>query len=140
MKSSKFWIAVLVTGVAVNVFDYVLHGVLLRDTYASNPAFREMNNPMWFIIGDFVAVLVMAWFYDRVYSSFAGGTKGGLTYGLYFGFVLSFPTYIFIHLMFNGFTYGMAWMGIITGVIWGGIAGAILGSLYKKGEAKAAAA
>jgi len=140
MKSGKFWIAVLVAGVVMNVYDFVLHGVLMRDTYASNPdVFRQSDNPTWFVIGDFVAVLVLAWFYDKVYGSFAGGLKGGLMYGIYAGILVCFPGFIFTHLVFDGFTYGMAWTWIIAGIIWGGIAGAILGALYKKGEAKAAA-
>jgi hypothetical protein len=140
MKSSKFWIAVLVAGVVINVFDYVLHGIILRDMYTSDPTtFRQMENPTWFVIGDFVAVLVLAWFYDKVYGSFSGGMKGGMVFGIYAGILVGFPGFIFTHLVFNGFTYGMAWTWIITGIIWGGIAGAILGALYKKGEAKAAA-
>ena len=140
MKSGKFWIAVLVAGVVMNVLDYVLHGIILRDMYTSDPTtFRQMDNPMWFVIGDFVAVFVMAWFYDRVYGSFSGGVKGGMTYGIYFGIIVSFPAMIFTHLVFNGFTYSMAWVATIAGVVWGGIAGTVLGALYKKGEVKAAA-
>jgi len=34
MKSGKFWLAVLVGGVAANVFDGVLHGVILSSYYS----------------------------------------------------------------------------------------------------------
>ncbi len=140
MKSGKFWLAVLAAGVVVNVYDFVMHGMILGNTYKSMPeVFNQTENPTWFIVGDFVAVLVFAWFYDKVYASFGGGTMGGLMYGLYAGVLVSFPTWIFNHLIFAGFPYGMAWQITLLNIIWGVIAGAVLGAIYKKGTVASAA-
>lgn len=133
MKSGKFWIAVLVTGVVVNIFDFIVHGMMLASTYMSMPdVFNQTEDPTWFIVGDFIAVLVFAWFYDKVYSSFGGGMMAGATYGLYAGVLVSFPTWIFAHLMIAGFPYGLAWTFTLLGIVWGVIAGAVLGAMYKK--------
>lgn len=134
MKNGKFWLAVLAAGVAVNIFDYLVHGVWLASTYKSLPdVFRHMSDPTWFIVGDFVAVLVFAWFYDKVYASFGGGVKGGAMYGLYAGILVSFPTWVFIHLIFEGMPYGLAWTMTFLGIAWGVIAGAVIGAMYRKG-------
>ncbi|MFN0159126.1 MAG: hypothetical protein ACKVRP_13775 [Bacteroidota bacterium] len=133
MKSGKFWIAVLVAGLVVNVFDFVVHGMMLANTYMSMPdVFNQTEDPTWFVVGDFIAVLVFAWFYDKVYASFGGGMMGGATYGLYAGVLVSFPTWIFAHLMIAGFPYGLAWTFTLLGIVWGVIAGAVLGAMYKK--------
>lgn len=133
MKSSKFWIAVLVAGIVVNVYDFLVHGWMLSSTYKSMPdVFNQTDNPTWFVIGDFVAVIVFGWFYDKVYGSFGGGLKGGATYGLYAGVLVSFPTWIFNYLIFAGFPYGLAWEITIANIIWGVIAGMVLGAMYKK--------
>lgn len=139
MKSGKFWLAVLAAGVAVSIFDFLVHGVWLASTYKSMPdVFRQTENPTWFIVGDFVAVLVFAWFYDKVYASFGGGVKGGAMYGLYAGILVSFPTWVFIHLMFDGFPYGLSWTMTFLGIAWGVIAGAVIGAMYRKSSIAAA--
>ena len=134
MKSGKFWLAVLVGGVVLNVLDFVLHGMILHDYYGSMPdLFNPPGSPVLFILGDFVVALVYAWVYDRVYGSFGGGAKGGATYGLYAGIITSFPTWIFMHLIIKGFTYGLSWIWTINGIVWSIILGAVIGAIYKKG-------
>src|SRR3989304_5547687 len=115
MKSNKFWIAVAAAGVVMNVVDFLFQGMLMNNLYYSKhpDVFAEMTNPVWFIIGDFVAVLVLAWVYDKVSSSFASGWKGGALYGLYAGVLVNFPTYIFLHLVIKGFSYRFAWFSTI---------------------------
>ena len=135
MKSGKFWLAVLVGGIVANILDAVVMGVLLAPSFAGIESMNQDVNVAWFMLGDFFAVLVMMLFYDRVYSSFSPGSKGGATYGLYAGLIVSFPTWIFIHLMVKGFPYGLAWIVTIYGIIWGAIVGSTIGSVYKKSAA-----
>jgi hypothetical protein len=107
--------------------------MILGGTYKNMPeVFNQTENPTWFIVGDFVAALVFGWFYDKVYASFGGGAMGGVMYGLYAGVLVSFPAWIFNHLMFAGLPYGLAWTITIVNIIWGVIVGAVLGALYKK--------
>jgi hypothetical protein len=132
MKNPKFWVAVLVGGVVANIIDMIVMGMLLDPTFKSIPGMRQDANPLWFVIGDFFAVFVFTLLYDRVYSSFSGGPKGGATWGAYAGLIVSFPTWIFMHLMIDGFPYGLAWGLTISGIIWGVIVGATVGAMYKK--------
>ena len=137
MKGSKFWIAVIVTGIVANVIDYCFYALWMGPTYmATNPTlFRMDTNPAWFVVGDFIAVFVFAWVLDMTFSSFGSGAKAGV----YLGLLVSFPTYIFMHLMFNGYSYGLAWISTIYGIVWYVVMGTILAALIKKGGSTSAA-
>jgi hypothetical protein len=132
MGNPKFWVAVLAGGAVANIIDYIVMGMLLAPTFAGIESMRADTNPIWFVIGDFVSVFVLMLIYNRVYSSFTPGSKGGATYGMYMGLFASFPTWIFLHLMFKGFPYGLSWLLVIYGILWGVIVGSVLGSVYKK--------
>ncbi|MDH4070847.1 MAG: hypothetical protein OEV30_10535 [Ignavibacteria bacterium] len=134
MKNPKFWLAVLAAGVVANILDFLLWPNFLMPMMAGIESMRPEGeiSPVWYIIGDFIAVFVMMLVYDRVYSSFSPGAAGGATYGLYVGILTNFPMWIFVHLMFKGFPYGMAWGLIVIGIIWTVIVGAVLGATFKK--------
>jgi hypothetical protein len=140
MKSNKFWVAVLVTGIVANVIDFCFYALWMGPTYmASNPTlFRQDTNPAWFVVGDFIAVFVLAWVLDKVSSSFGSTPADGAKAGLYLGVLVNFPTYIFMHLMFNGYSYGLSWISTIYGIVWYVAMGALLAALMKKGSTTAA--
>jgi hypothetical protein len=140
MKSGKFWIAVLVAGVVANVVDYVGQGMVLTGMYYSKltDVFRQDMNIGGLVFGDFVAVLVLAWVYDKVASAFGGGVKGGACCGFYLGVLVNFPAYHFINLMFKGYPYSLTWINTIYGIIWYVIVGAILAAVMKKAPAAGA--
>jgi len=140
MKSGKFWIAVLVAGVVANVIDYIGQGMVLTGMYYSklDDVFRQDTNVGWLVFGDFVAVLVLAWVYDKVASVFGYGVKGGACCGFYLGVLVNFPTFHFIHLMFKGYPYSLTWISTIYGIIWYVIVGAILAAIMKKTPAAGA--
>jgi len=130
MKSPKFWIAVIVAGIVANVMDFCVQGQLLTSAYYSKiESMRTDTKPMWYIIGDFVAVFVFAWVIKRVASAFPGGAKGGATAGFFLGVLLNFPSYHFIQLMFKGYPYRLAWINTIYGIIGCVIIGAVLGAI-----------
>jgi hypothetical protein len=137
MKSGKFWLAVLVGGVVANILDYIVWNLWLSPTYmrANTALFRQDTNVAWYIIGDFVAVFVFAWIYDKVAGSFGTTVKHGATAGLYLGIFMSFPTFIFMNLMFNGFPYGLSWIMTIYSIVWYVILGAVVAAMMKKGAA-----
>ena len=64
--NAKFWIAVLVGGVVVNILDFLVQGQLFTSMFYSH--MTDMMNPNmsipWLVIGDFVAVFVFAVFYN----------------------------------------------------------------------------
>ncbi|HEY7514325.1 MAG TPA: hypothetical protein VIC87_07600 [Vicinamibacteria bacterium] len=45
---------------------------------------------------------------------------------------VNFPTWIFGHLILEGFTYTLAWVWTTVGIVWCVIAGAVAGAVYKK--------
>jgi len=139
MKSGKFWIAVLVAGIVANVIDFLVYTQWLGPTYMmSNPVlFRQDTNPVWFVVGDFVSVFVFAWIFNKVSSVFGSSVQDGAKAGCYLGILVSFPTYIFMHLIFNGYPYGLSWISTIYSVLWYVMVGAILAAMMKKGGSAA---
>jgi len=134
MNVPRFISASLAAGVVLNVLDFVVHGRILSGPFYSRltSLFRSDAPMAGLIIGDFVAAVVLVWVYDRVYSSFAGGLKGGTLYGLYAGVLVNFPTWIFFNMLFVGFPYKLAWIWTIYGIVASVILGGVAGAIYKK--------
>jgi len=87
---------------------------------------------MNFIIGDFAAVVVLAWVLNRLSSSFGSGARGGANAGFFLGILVNFPAYHFVFLMFKDYPYSLAWINTIYGVVWYMIIGAILAAIMHK--------
>ncbi|MHB1050120.1 MAG: hypothetical protein ACYC09_08585 [Bacteroidota bacterium] len=135
MFGKNFWIAVIVGGIVVNVMDFLVHGMLFAKLYYSAmEGMRTDTNPMWFVVLDFIMVMVFVWFYDKVRSVFGGGMQGGMRFGFYYGVALSFPVMFFPYLMYQGMNYSFVWVSIIYGIIWGMILGMVVGKSYTAGS------
>ncbi len=131
MNVKKLLIAFLAVGVVMNIIDYVMFTVIMKESIAANPILRQDASPVWFIIIDFVSALVVVWVFDKVRGSFKAGVAGGALYGFYAGVLLNFPTWIGLSLIIKGFEYKQAWFWTGYGVIWMLIAGCIAGFIYK---------
>jgi len=122
----------VVTGIVLNVLDFVVQGVLLADMYAATPAFRNTNDIIpYLILGDFVAAFVFCWAYLKLGAATGPGAGGGAQFGFIAGVLIAFPTWIFVHLLINGIPYGMVWMMTVWGVVAYTIVGAVAGALHK---------
>jgi hypothetical protein len=131
----------LAVGVVVNLYDFVVHGLLLTGPlYSKLPLMRPGASLPLLILMDFVAALVFVWVFQRVRACFAAGAAGGAAFGFYAGVLVNFPTWIASYLLLEGFTYGLAWAWILTGVVWGVLAGAVAGALMSRPVPSAAAA
>jgi hypothetical protein len=131
----------LAVGVVVNLYDFVVHGLLLTGPlYSKLPLMRPGASLPLLILMDFVAALVFVWVFQRVRACFAPGAAGGAAFGFYAGVLVNFPTWIGTYLLLEGFTYGLAWAWILTGVVWGVLAGAVAGALMSRPVPSAAAA
>jgi len=140
MKEGRFWVAVLVGGVVMNIVDTIFQGFLFAGPIYQRYSglFRQDESLMpFYILGDFVAVLVVAWLYLKVRGSFETGMKGGMLFGLYVGVVMSFPAYHFTQLTIDGFPYWVAWIFTVYGVLWGVVVGAVLGKILEPGSVSA---
>jgi hypothetical protein len=141
MPVSKLLVTAIVVGIVVNVYDFLIHGILLQGAlYSKLPLMRTDASIPLLIAIDFVAAVVFVWVYQRVRPSFAPGAGGGATFGLYAGVLVNFPTWIACYLLINGFTYGLAWAWILTGIMWAVLAGAVAGALTSRSLSAPAAA
>ena len=133
MKLQKILLAALAAGIAVNIYDFLLHDVVLQGPLYSHLTsfFRADASLPLVVLSDFVAALVFACVYERVQGAFPAGPKGGATFGLYAGVLVGFPTWIMCNLLITGFTYELAWAWTLAGLGWGPIAGACVGWVYR---------
>jgi phosphoglycerol transferase MdoB-like AlkP superfamily enzyme len=133
MKNLKCLLAVIVAGIVANALDFYVQGKLLTDAYYSKMESMKHDTPVyWFVILDFIAVLVFACVYKRVASVFAEGAKGGASAGFLFGVLVCFPGYLFMFLMTKGYPQSLAWISMGYGIVWYVIVGAIIGALRTK--------
>jgi hypothetical protein len=130
---TRLLLTALVVGLVVNVFDFLVHGLLLAGPlYSKLPIMRPDAAIPFLIVADFVAALVFVWVFQRVRACFPPGAAGGAAFGLYAGILVNFPTWIVSYLLLKGFTYGLAWVWILTGVAWGVLAGAVAGAMMSR--------
>jgi hypothetical protein len=77
----------LVAGVVLNVFDYVLFGVVLRNDMAA--AMQALNQPPmsdsvipWYVFVDFLFGIFLVWLYAAVRPRFGAGPSTAIKAGL----------------------------------------------------------
>ena len=141
MPLLRLFLPALIVGVVVNLYDFVVHGLLLTGPlYSKLPLMRQAMSLPRLVLTDFVAAFVFVWVFQRVRACFAPGVAGGATFGFYAGVLVNFPTWIASHLLLKGFTYGLALAWILTGVVWGVLAGAVAGALMSRPAPAGAAA
>ena len=134
MNLKPFLASTLAAGIVGNVIDTVVQGSVFTGMYYAKlpQLFRQdMNVPM-LIFGDFVAAAVLVWFYQMVRSSFGVGWMNGARYGVCTGILTAFPLWIFMHMMFVGFPYALAWWLTIYSILWTAALGAITGLIHEK--------
>jgi len=115
MNWTKILLAGIVGGVLSNIADFVMHGVIMADTYKKyTDVFTQTQaNPLWFLL---IAVL-MGFFtsllFAKTRANWSTGWKGGATFGFYVGLIAFFAQF-YSALVIDGFPYHLSWC-------WGGI-------------------
>jgi hypothetical protein len=133
MNWSKVLIGGVVAGVAVNVTEWVLHGMVMRSTYEKySDVFRQdQANPLFFLLAAICVSFAAAILFSKTRGCWSGGFKGGATFGGFLG-LFGFFTFFYNPLVFDGYPYYLAWcQGSIT-LIALVIAGGVLGLLIKE--------
>jgi hypothetical protein len=136
----------LMVGIAVNVYDYLVHDVLLLKLfYYKLPIMRygaatsqttlisDAAVPL-FILADFVAAFIFVAFYSWIYKSILPGTRGGFLFGLAVGVLLNIPTWYICSLQLNHFPLALATTWTLAGIGWSLVAGILTGVLFKRRE------
>lgn len=142
MQTGRILKTGLAVGVVANAYDFVTNTYVFP-MLGPAPAFmKDMASVSipWLVVGDFVAALVLVWFFDKVRASFGPGAKGGATFGLYAGILINYPFWHFIFLLFRDVQYAEAWKFTAMGIVWAVIMGAVAGAVWDKTAPAGAAA
>ncbi len=131
MNWSKAFISGIVGGIALWVYNFLMHGLIMANTYAKYDAFRQDANPVWFVVVTVLVGIAAALLFAKTRAIWAEGIKGGMTFGFFLGLVAFFNQF-YSSLMYEGVPYHLSWC-------WGGIVmigwlvyGAVASLIYKK--------
>ena len=135
MHTKKFWITLVVVFVVMEVLNFLIHGVMLAETYASEPLkslFRskeEMEGMMWIMwLMDIVFAYFFCFFFAKGYEN--KGIGEGLRFGLYIGLFYSM-TFAYSSYAIYPLTYGIVLQWFLYGLVVSLIMGVVASLLYK---------
>lgn len=133
MNNKTLWIGFVVVFVLMQAYGYLIHQVLLTDTYMSlASAFRpeaEMMGMMWMMmVGSVVSLFLFCYIFTRGYEGkgIAEGIRYGLLIGVFFSVPMSVDQYVVYPL-----TGQLAVIWFVTGVIGFAISGAVFAAIYR---------
>ena len=133
MNWTRVLLAGVVAGIATNLADFVMHGMIMANTYVkySQVFSQTQANPLWFLLVALCLSISAAILFGKTRTSWAAGWTGGATFGCFLGLV-GFWTGFYHPLTIDGFPYYLSWC-------WGGItmidsvlAGSVLGAIIKR--------
>lgn len=133
MNWGKILLGGIVAGIAMNIVDFVSHGVLLANTYTElDDVFTQTQaNPVWFVLIAVCLSIALAIMFSRTRECWAAGAQGGATFGAYMGVFAFFPSF-YDTLVVDGFPYYLAWCHGSIAFIGAVVAGAVLGLIIKR--------
>ena len=131
MNWSRAIMAGVVGGIAVNLVDIVMHGIVMGEAYKKYPVFsQEQSNPLSFFLVAICIGIPAAILFAQTRNSWKEGIQGGIAFGFWLGVVMFFLPF-YDSLIFEGFPYFLSWC-------WGGINligfiifGTVVGAIYK---------
>jgi hypothetical protein len=131
MNWMKVFITGIVGGVVIWLYNYLMHGLIMGDSYDKYGIFRDDASPVFFVLAFVFIALAGALLFAKTRNSWADGLKGGITFGFFVGLIIFFLQFMNV-LVIKGFPYHLSWC-------WGGIEligwlvfGAVAGLLIKK--------
>lgn len=131
MNWTKALIAGVVGGLAVSVYNFIMHEMIMGATYDGLAVFRQDANPIWFSVVAIVVGIAGAMLFAKSRASWGAGVKGGVNFGFWVG-LIGFFAQFYNPLVINEFPYYLSWC-------WGGIIligwmvfGAVAALLYKE--------
>jgi hypothetical protein len=133
MENKTFWIGFVVVWVVMQAIGFLVHGILLQDTYAAMAdVFRpepEMNSMMWLM---FVSSALYMYLFCKIFTKgYEGkGIAEGVRFGLLLGLFMSIPMAIDQYVIYP-LTPNLAAIWFVSGVVSFVIAGAIFAAIYK---------
>lgn len=133
MKNRTFWIGWIVVFIVMQALGYVIHEVMMGDTYEKLASiFRpeaEMMDMMWMMmVSGAVTLFMFCYIFTRGYEG--KGIMEGVRYGALIGFLMAGPMAIDPHVIYP-VPADVASIWLVTGIVSLMIAGAVFAAIYK---------
>ncbi len=133
MKNKTFWIGFVVVFGLMQAIGFVIHAVMLDDTYQALAAiFRpkeQMDSMMGImILSGTVVLFLFCYIFTKGYES--KGVAEGVRYGTLMGLLLALPTAVDAYVIYP-LTIELAAIWFVTTVVSFVIAGAVFAAIYK---------
>ena len=133
MKNKTFWIGMVVVYVVMQVLGYVIHEVMMGDTYKKLASiFRpqnEMMDMMWMMmVSGAVMIFMFCYIFTKGYEG--KGIMEGVRFGALVGLMMAGPMAIDPHVIYP-VPADVASIWLISGVGSLVVAGAIFAAIYK---------
>ena len=133
MNWQKALLAGVVAGIAMSVAEFVMHGMIMANTYSKYPVFsQEQANPLHFVLVAVCISLFAAILFGKTRRCWADGLQGGATYGLFLGLIV-FWVRFYDALVYEGYPYYLSWCQGGINLIVALVAGSVMGLIYKRG-------
>ncbi len=132
MNWQKALIAGVVAGVAMSIAEFVMHALIMGNTYKKYPVFtQEQANPLHFLLVAVCISVFAAILFGKTRQSWADGFKGGATFGFFFGMPLFFVRF-YDAMVYEGYPYYLSWCQGGINLIVVVIAGTVMGAIYRR--------
>jgi hypothetical protein len=132
MNWTRTMIAAVLGGVAMWLVSFVLHGLVMGNTYMKYPEVfsQEPSNPLLFLLIEVLIAFPAAVIFAKTRGSWSPGVAGGLAFGFWLGLIGGFAQH-FNPLVMEGFPYYLSWCWFGINVITTLALGAVLGLTIK---------
>lgn len=133
MKNKTFWIGFVVVYVTMQAIGFVIHGVMLNDTYESLAAVfrpKEVMDSMMPIMIVSAAVVLFVFCYAFTQGREGTGVMEGVRYGTLMGVFIGLPTSVDVYVIYP-ITQELAAIWFISTVVSFVIGGAVFSMIYK---------
>jgi len=133
MKNKTFWIGFVVVFIVMQGLGFVIHTVMMADTYAGlGSVFRpeaEMMDMMWMMmLSGAIMLFIFCYIFTRGYEG--KGIMEGVRFGLLIGVMMAGPMSIDQHVIYP-LPSGVATIWLLSGVASLMVAGAVFAAIYK---------
>ncbi len=138
MKNKTFWFGFVAVFVVMQLIGFLIHAVMLADTYEALAAsFRpkeQMDSMMWIM---FLSGTVVLFLFCYIFTKGCEGrgVMEGVRYGTLMGLFLAFPTSVDAYVIYP-LTSELAVIWFVTTVVGMIIAGALFAAIYKPSAKK----
>ena len=134
MNWQKALLSGLAAGIALSIYEFIMHGLIMANTYIKYPELydQQQANPLYFLLIAVCITTFSAILLGKTRQCWADGFKGGATYGFFLGMIFFFVRF-YDAIIYDGFPYYLAWCQGSINLIGTVIAGGVMGLIYKRG-------